>query len=42
VKCWVFKREIFGAKDKQEEVIIAKPKPAPRERKVAVTKLNQA
>lgn len=42
VKCWVFKREIFGAKDKQEEVVIAKPKPAHRERKVAVTKPNQA
>jgi len=33
VKCWVFKREIFGLKDKQEEVVVAKPKPAPRERK---------
>jgi small subunit ribosomal protein S3 len=42
VKCWVFKREIFGAKDKQEEVVVAKPKPAPRERKVAVTKPSQA
>jgi small subunit ribosomal protein S3 len=42
VKCWVFKREIFGAKDKQEEVVVPKPKIAPRERKVAVTKPNQA
>jgi small subunit ribosomal protein S3 len=42
VKCWVFKREIFGAKDKQEEIVVPKPKIAPRERKVAVTKPNQA
>ena len=33
VKAWVFKREIFGPKDKQEEVVVAKPKSAPRERK---------
>ena len=26
VKCWVFKREIFGAKDKQEEPVTTKPK----------------
>jgi small subunit ribosomal protein S3 len=31
IKVWVFKREIFGAKDKQEDVVAAKP--APRERK---------
>ncbi len=35
VKCWVFKREIFGSKDKQQdEVVVAKPKSAPRERKI--------
>jgi small subunit ribosomal protein S3 len=33
VKSWVFKREIFGAKDKQEEVVVAKPKPAPRDKR---------
>lgn len=33
VKCWVFKREIFGSKDKQEEVVVSKPKSAPREKK---------
>jgi small subunit ribosomal protein S3 len=27
VKCWVFKKEIFGSKDKQEEVVPAKAKP---------------
>jgi small subunit ribosomal protein S3 len=46
VKCWVFKREIFGARDKQEEVVAAKPKPAPRDRKFqgpkpAPQKVNQ-
>ncbi len=35
VKCWVFKREIFGAKDKQEESMAAKPKSAPRDKKPA-------
>jgi small subunit ribosomal protein S3 len=33
VKCWVFKREIFGAKDKQEESATTKSKPAVREKK---------
>ena len=33
VKCWVFKREIFGSKDKQEEATALKPKAAPREKK---------
>ena len=34
VKCWVFKREIFGSKDKQqEEITVAKPKGAPREKR---------
>lgn len=39
VKCWVFKREIFGPKDKQkqEEAVVAKPKSAPRDRKAAPT-----
>jgi small subunit ribosomal protein S3 len=33
VKCWIFKREIFGSKDKQEEVAVApRPKSAPRKR----------
>lgn len=36
VKCWVFKREIFGSKDKQqEETTVAKPKGAPREKRHA-------
>jgi len=39
IKCWVFKREIFGPKDKQEEPIVGKPKVAPRERKTAPPKL---
>jgi small subunit ribosomal protein S3 len=33
VKCWVFKREIFEAKEKPEEVNAAKTKPSNRERK---------
>lgn len=33
VKCWVFKREIFGSKDKQEEVVVSKPKSVTREKK---------
>jgi small subunit ribosomal protein S3 len=33
VKCWVFKREIFGPKEKTEEIVTAKPKPISRERK---------
>lgn len=33
VKCWVFKKEIFGLKDRQEEASAPKAKPAPRERK---------
>jgi small subunit ribosomal protein S3 len=41
VKCWVFKREIFGAKDKQEEVVVAKPKPAAKERKAQIPKVPQ-
>jgi small subunit ribosomal protein S3 len=32
VKCWVFKREIFEAKEKPEEVNAAKTKPSNRER----------
>ncbi len=33
VKCWIFKREIFGSKDKQEETVVApRPKSAPRKR----------
>lgn len=35
VKCWVFKREIFGPKDKQEETTTTKPKAAPSGRKPA-------
>ncbi len=38
VKCWVFKREIFGAKDKQEEVVVAKPKAGPREKRAPEAK----
>ncbi|HEY5039458.1 MAG TPA: 30S ribosomal protein S3 [bacterium] len=42
VKCWVFKREIFGSKDKQqEEVVVAKPKAAPRERQAPDTRKTQ-
>lgn len=33
VKCWVFKREIFEAKEKPEEVNAAKTKPSNRDRK---------
>jgi small subunit ribosomal protein S3 len=33
VKCWVFKREIFEAKEKPEEVNVAKTKPSNREKK---------
>jgi len=40
IKVWVFKREIFGAKDKQEDVVAAKP--APRERKSHAPKATQA
>jgi len=40
IKVWVFKREIFGAKDKQEDVVAAKP--APRERKPHAPKTTQA
>jgi small subunit ribosomal protein S3 len=40
IKVWVFKREIFGAKDKQEDVVAAKP--APRERKPHTPKAVQA
>lgn len=35
VKCWVFKREIFEAKEKPEEVNVAKTKPSNREKKTA-------
>jgi small subunit ribosomal protein S3 len=42
VKCWVFKREIFGSKDKQqEEVVVAKPKVAPRERRAPDNRKTQ-
>ncbi len=41
VKCWVFKREIFGSKDKQEEIVVAKPKPASRERKFSEIKTTK-
>jgi small subunit ribosomal protein S3 len=37
VKCWVFKREIFEAKEKPEEVNAAKTKPSNRERKSTET-----
>jgi small subunit ribosomal protein S3 len=36
IKVWVFRREIFGAKDKQEELVVSKPNP--RERKGASPK----
>lgn len=42
VKCWVFKREIFGSKDKQEETVTTKAKPAPRERKPMEPKATPA
>jgi small subunit ribosomal protein S3 len=33
VKCWVFKREIFGSKEKLDEAVTTKSKPASREKK---------
>jgi small subunit ribosomal protein S3 len=33
VKCWVFKREIFGSKEKQEEAVTTKQKPVSKEKK---------
>jgi small subunit ribosomal protein S3 len=40
VKCWVFKKEIFGSKDKQEEPVQTKSKPnhPPREKRAQETK----
>jgi len=43
VKCWIFKREIFGSKDKQEETnVSSKPKTGGREKKTADVNLTKA